>query len=1274
MPADKTKKPFFRLVDRLLLSCLILLVILPSFTAPALAENLTSTSASPSPIDWNIKFKAGASLNSLFFVNDSLGWAVGENGLILYTDDGGGNWHLQQSGVAADLYSVFFLNQNYGWACGDNGTIIYTFNGGQTWLPGKVESRICLRDIWFISEKEGWAVGENLILHSSDGGLTWTAQYRLLQGHLFALYFSSGQKGWAVGGPDLLLCTTDGGATWHKQEVEERYYFYRDIVFLDSTHGWAVGSKGALVSTTDGGMTWHLVESHTSSSLNSIGFSSPQEGWIAGEWGTLLHTTDAGATWLVQETDYLDHLMCIMPTSKEVWAVGSEGHILTRTREPTYASIQGKVLLQGRKDYSGVIVTAGDNFTISGSDGSFRLSGLPPGIVSLSLRLPGYRSASKEVFCIPGATTFLPPVTLQGGDVNSDGKVNFADLSLVVSHFNSDSKVGDVNGDGRVDIFDLVLVGLNFGSRGDNPWDDGLWTGGDISGGRIVLQDFIIPKPIAIKDAVVGLAGISFPKELIMVHPDITMLTARNSILYLYYPVPRVKEFPSIPRLIQAEKCTIIIPYPHHPDIPSCYGDAGYYLSPFNRIVDCRIVYASAVEQGGFATPTAEGGFSGNKVEFRHGGPGNIESQGEFVLKDCGWDREYELQAGGPSLRVIGAHLSLGDVRLFDGVQVELYDSTSHDSIYLTGNSQLTATRCTHIGPMVLGESELYLKDSQGNYIIAGDEAKVYLYNSDPGPGISAGGNAKIYLMGGTLDYNARGTFVDQAHLYAEQAKIRDGSTLYLLGNSVVELTECDMSGGRIELYDQASLILRDSIVGEIFIFDEASLRLENAVVRHLYYEVRVYGTAIINTGAEPQFSGEASCPHISLDASSQVMDYTVGGVVVNEGGNLTIIASELLSPAPVLIYGDATIINSTLSNLMVYGRDSVVKLQNSHVFIQYYSLHCEGKGNIDETSITGDVILVESQADESSQVELNRLGLIHAGGNAHLSCHNIWAESIEISDKATAQLEDIVVRSIKISDSASAALQNVSFHTVEFNPPLPFNKVEAVKFGYPFFVFSPDAPAEVEISGQAQVTAWNSEGRFKVSGDARLTLDRVYSLIAYGQSKVDMRKGWNTFCYVFEEAIVFAINSRIGGTTAFILDNALLIDQSSWSQDLMFGRRKSEVANGMVVGIYREKDQDPLSAREMEEECLSGTVYIQVWGPVSDKRRNIYYLDHVGSRTWDKLEIYVNGHLLPKEDNSGLFSWNTKEFPNGLNHMVIKATRNGVTISREFDLRVCNQ
>jgi hypothetical protein len=58
------------------------------------------------------------------FLSPSEGWAVGQSGIILYTDDGGSTWVQVDSGVDETLRSIQFRDADNGWTVGSYGTIL----------------------------------------------------------------------------------------------------------------------------------------------------------------------------------------------------------------------------------------------------------------------------------------------------------------------------------------------------------------------------------------------------------------------------------------------------------------------------------------------------------------------------------------------------------------------------------------------------------------------------------------------------------------------------------------------------------------------------------------------------------------------------------------------------------------------------------------------------------------------------------------------------------------------------------------------------------------------------------------------------------------------------------------------------------------------------------------------------------------------------------------------------------------------------------------------
>jgi hypothetical protein len=109
-------------------------------------------------------------VESIFFVDDTTGWAVGYDGRIFYTTDGGINWNDKESSWDRRLTDVFFIDKNIGWIVGISG-ILATTNGGVDW---SIQKRVTLESVFFIDQNTGWAVGSGgKILKTSNGGVTF---------------------------------------------------------------------------------------------------------------------------------------------------------------------------------------------------------------------------------------------------------------------------------------------------------------------------------------------------------------------------------------------------------------------------------------------------------------------------------------------------------------------------------------------------------------------------------------------------------------------------------------------------------------------------------------------------------------------------------------------------------------------------------------------------------------------------------------------------------------------------------------------------------------------------------------------------------------------------------------------------------------------------------------------------------------------------------------------------------------------------------------------
>lgn len=134
--------------------------------------------------------------------------AVGARGLIAYSVDQGKTWLQAASPVQSDLLAVQFVDAEHGWAVGHDGVVLRSRDGGRVWhkqfdgiaalevFSAYYDARgedpmsvaaldsvnanyargpsLPLLDVWFTDRLHGYAVGSfGILIQTADGGQTW---------------------------------------------------------------------------------------------------------------------------------------------------------------------------------------------------------------------------------------------------------------------------------------------------------------------------------------------------------------------------------------------------------------------------------------------------------------------------------------------------------------------------------------------------------------------------------------------------------------------------------------------------------------------------------------------------------------------------------------------------------------------------------------------------------------------------------------------------------------------------------------------------------------------------------------------------------------------------------------------------------------------------------------------------------------------------------------------------------------------------------------------
>ncbi|MDM4765041.1 YCF48-related protein [Pelomonas sp. SE-A7] len=258
--------------------------------------------------------------------------AAGQRGHIAYSDDQGQHWTQARVPLSSDLTALQFVDAKRGYAVGHDGVVLGSSDGGASWqqlldgrranqllldhlkkLPAGKEREALLAeaernlaagpdkpflDLFFTSGDEGFVVGAyNLIFQTRDGGKTWTPWFeRTDNPRLLNLYAIRAQGGslFIAGEAGLLM----------KLDAKSQRFVTLDAGYKGSFFGLldagdallAHGMRGNARLSRDGGKSWTPVTTGLAASITASTRSRDGALWLADQGGNLVRSRDGGAS------------------------------------------------------------------------------------------------------------------------------------------------------------------------------------------------------------------------------------------------------------------------------------------------------------------------------------------------------------------------------------------------------------------------------------------------------------------------------------------------------------------------------------------------------------------------------------------------------------------------------------------------------------------------------------------------------------------------------------------------------------------------------------------------------------------------------------------------------------------------------------------------------------------------------------------------------------------------------------------------------------------
>jgi photosystem II stability/assembly factor-like uncharacterized protein len=179
---------------------------------------------------WSIQFKGeDFILKSISFCDPIHGWAVGEYGCIYHTRNGGASWEKQAGELSMSketgdvvggsyLFDVVAVDAQTAWAVGIDGYVTRTLDGGKTWR--QVQMDVPKRHLFCVASNRAGTIligGKGILLTSTDNGKTWrniVVEPPITYGWLYGLACRGASNFVAVGWNGAIYLNTS--TSWHR--------------------------------------------------------------------------------------------------------------------------------------------------------------------------------------------------------------------------------------------------------------------------------------------------------------------------------------------------------------------------------------------------------------------------------------------------------------------------------------------------------------------------------------------------------------------------------------------------------------------------------------------------------------------------------------------------------------------------------------------------------------------------------------------------------------------------------------------------------------------------------------------------------------------------------------------------------------------------------------------------------------------------------------------------------------------------------------------------
>ena len=223
--------------------------------------------------------------------------AVGEYGVIVYSDDNGSSWHQSSVPVSVTITCIAFANAQSGWAAGDYGVILHTTDGGQSWqtqINGTQVNQLMIAAAQSFSSAHAGTPAADTAMRRANIFLNSGPDKPFL-----TILATSPTSVAVFGAYRMAVATTDGGAHWQDISLNIGDKISHNIygVAASASDVYLAEESGLVLHSSDGGNNFAPLTQPVEATLFGVVLPGNKIIIVYGVAGSIYRSADGGTTW-----------------------------------------------------------------------------------------------------------------------------------------------------------------------------------------------------------------------------------------------------------------------------------------------------------------------------------------------------------------------------------------------------------------------------------------------------------------------------------------------------------------------------------------------------------------------------------------------------------------------------------------------------------------------------------------------------------------------------------------------------------------------------------------------------------------------------------------------------------------------------------------------------------------------------------------------------------------------------------------------------------------